>query len=275
MKRPLFCLGLCWLFVTGKAQQGCDTICLKNGSRFLGTVTHVDKRRFTFANCDSSGISSITVLKKDLALQTLDALSYKQISDLPRYFHVGIIPYQLFSRSSGFYIGYDFKHIALEYRPTYTFATNLDVSGLNLFNNDNWYFRGINNSLVLYKPLSPRTKIGAIVTYRYWWHDKVSVENNISSHAYNDPYFKESKSAYMSGIGMGVEFLHSLTLNHFEVSVFANASITVFETRTHLLSYDGGNYKPENVTYPSDQTSSVFHPNITGGLKIGYRKEVK
>ena len=47
-----------------------------------------------------------------------------------KYFHLGVIPYQVLLRSSGIYAGLDLtKGISIEYRPTYTIATRFSNWG--------------------------------------------------------------------------------------------------------------------------------------------------
>lgn len=212
MKKAKLITLFCFLFSFAKAQvtyQTCDTIILKSGLKFTGVLTKIKSRSFTLKNCDTTGFPIINIKKSDVKsisgnYKKRFKSSSNTILDTACYLHIGIIPYEVLSRSSGLYIGYDFKNISLEYRPTYTYATNLNVSGIGLFNNDNWSFQGINNSIILYKPLNRRTKIGTIISYKYWWHNKLSIDNNASSYAFDDAHFKESKSVYMNGVSLGI-----------------------------------------------------------------------
>ncbi len=125
---------------------------------------------------------------------------------------------------------------------------------------------------MLYKAIGRKSKIGALASYKYWWHNKISIENNGASYAFDDARYKQSKSVYMSGIGCGAEYVYDMSFNHFEISAFAGLYLTIFKAHKHLFSYDGGNYKLPGVNYPSDQTSDVIHGNITGCVKFGYKK---
>ena len=195
--------------------------------------------------------------------------------------HIGIIPYQFLSRSSGLYVRYDFENTSLEFRPTYTYATNILTSTLIPFNYDNFYFQGINNSLILYVPFLSNeglynSKIGFIFSYKYWWYDKKSVVNQaVDLFGGTGPFYTEIKSTYMSGFGGGIEFTHDFDTYNLDISFFTNISLTVFKANTHVYSLDK-TYRSSsinNTTYPCQETNHVTHFNITAGFKFGYKNK--
>jgi hypothetical protein len=187
MKR-IICLLFTLLGSFAKAQQ-CDSVFLTNGMKFLGRITEQNDKNITFRYCDSSdnsSIKSITVFKESIKRKSYAYYHIENISNLKRdtntYFHIGIIPYQLLSRSSGIYIRYDFKGIGIEYRPTYTYTTNVFIQGALLASYaDNFCFQGINNSLSFYFPLKHKTKIGIMLSYKYWWYNNQTITREYAS----------------------------------------------------------------------------------------------
>ena len=258
-------------------------LCLKTEQNLLGIISKINTKIVTFKSCDTTGFSIITFQKKDVNYVTKNyaskSLPLNMGSD--NYFHIGIIPYQLLTRSSGLYVRYDFKNISVEYRPTYTYAfpkvTDQVTGDPSPIYYDNYYFQGINNSFVFYKLLK-QNRVGFIISYKYWWHGNQSIYNDVSSYAHDDPDFKEVKSTYMNGIGMGAEYTHDFSNAHFDCSFFANATVTNFIAQSHVVSLDGGSNIPPsayNQTYPYDETKDRFYVNITAGFKFGYRKKLK
>ncbi|HEX7413217.1 MAG TPA: hypothetical protein VF411_04155 [Bacteroidia bacterium] len=203
--------------------------------------------------------------------------------DTSNYFHIGIIPYQVLTRSSGIYIRYDFKKFAIEYRPTYTYATNL-VPGENsppiLY--ENFYFQGINNSFLFYRPRPDKTKIGFIFSYKHWWHSTLPIYNDLSvipSKSLSGAYLIENKSTVMNGICTGVEFMScNRKYNRFDCNFFFDATITGFIVQSQVYSAYAANYGFSRyfnlLSYPYDQTKFRFYFNITAGFKFGYRKQL-
>ena len=63
--------------------------------------------------------------------------------DSCRYFRIGIIPYQFLTRSSGIYVGFKFKKLEIEYRPTYTYTTDYNGVGFSIGGYDNFICHGI------------------------------------------------------------------------------------------------------------------------------------
>ena len=279
---PLILFTLLISFV--KAQQLCDTIEVNGGLKFVGVITKINYNGVTFKNCDTTGFSIITIKKKSIRRITsnfaANANPENVIIESDRYLHVGIIPYQLLTRSSGLYMRYDFKQMSLEYRPTYTyafnFATDQFTGGILPIYYDNFTFQGINNSLLFFKPLKS-SEIGFIVSYKHWWHGNQSIDNDKSDFGHGEVIFKEIKSTYMNGLGAGVEYTHDFSNNHFDCGFFLNTTITDFIAHSHVVSFDSGNIPPSYSyrTYPYYETKNRVYVNVTAGFKFGYRKQLK
>lgn len=277
----------------------CDSIFLTNGVKFIGSLRSMKGSLITFKYCEPNIFQTITVRLDECARKTHDKFQLlvkneKVARELDRdiqrieerrearinevrYFHIGIIPYQLLSRSSGIYIRYDLKNIGIEYRPTYTYATNVFVKGMFPDYEDNFCYQGINNSLAVYFSLKPKTKIGVMLSYKYWWYYNQSITREYVSRG-STWGNTETESAYMKGIGFGVEMMHDISAyKNLDLTFFYNASLTYFNAYSTIYSYSSyGYYSPPLYgSLPQNVASTQIQPTITCGLKIGYRKPIR
>ncbi len=267
-----------------------DTITLKGGLKFIGKVTKIAPRSFTIKNCDTTGFSVIKFSKKNIIKITTHYVPFFKHGDITpiplvdttKCFHIGIIPYLFLTRSSGIYLRYDLKKFALEYRPSYTYATNLEPQTmLPLLKYDNFYFQGINNSFIFYFPMIRKTQIGLVLSYKHWWHGKESIINDNSEISSKEEvvFFKEIRSTVMNGFGAGIEFTNYLTVyKNFDLNFFWGASFTYFNSYSNVysMSYSNrfsGSYIPS--TYPYNETKSRLCFNLTFGFKVGFKKPLK
>ena len=308
MKQLRFLIILFLLSFFTKAQTfnlDCDSIFLTNGVTYYGVITNMTSRVIKFNNCDTFGPIFMTVYLKDIKKLNYDKVrkklekqitqketvkaiekedKLKPLVDTTKCFHAGIIPYQFLTRSSGVYVRYDFKTFALEYRPTYTYATNMEPqTSFPIFKYDNFYFQGINNSLIFYFPCRPRVQAGLMFSYKHWWHGKESIVNDNSQISSRDDVFflKEIKSTVMDGLGLGLEFTYYRKAHkNFDFNFFWNAAITYFNSYSHVYSLDylkpaftGSPLIPS--TYPYTETKNRFYFNLTCGFKLGYKKQLK
>jgi hypothetical protein len=179
---------------------------------------------------------------------------------------------------------YDFKNSSLEYRPSYTYATNLEPNAVfTLPFYDNFYFQGINNSFIWYVVNRGRTQIGLILSYKYWWHGKESIVNDNSqiSGKEEELHLSEIRSTVMNGFSMGAEFVHyRKSYKNFDFNFFWNATLTYFNSYSHVYSIDKINwYSVGNPsvpsTYPYTETKSRIYFNLTCGFKLGFKKPLK
>lgn len=287
--------------------QGCDTIILNDGTVFTGVIKGISGKTVTFVNCDVNGkpiifiyrrdikkasytnyLKKVEPLKKDrieeiIAEQsTINKKSNDRKSDTINSWHIGIIPYQLLTRSSALYVRYDFKKMSLEYRPSYTYATNINQQQIFpvFFYYDNFYFQGINNSLILYFPTHKATKIGLMLSYKHWWHGIKSIDSDNSefSGKADSYYLKENRSTVMNGFGAGLEFSYQrVNRKHFDANFFWNASLTYFVSHSYVYSGSEssqfvGNPNYPQKTYPYTETKGRTYFNVTCGFKLGYKK---
>ena len=186
-----------------------------------------------------------------------------------RYFHVGIIPYQVLSRSSGAYFGYDFKRFSVELRPTYTYATDFLTNYWAPY--DNFFFQGINGTMAFYFSSSDNNKIGILVNYKNWsYNDKWLPHEQIS--LWSSYSFKERKSTSIAGLGLGIEFLHDFDLSKMDLAFFANFSVTKFTGRSSV--FEGVN-KGQSLSYPYTESIKRIHFALAIGFKVGYKKILK
>jgi hypothetical protein len=272
----------------------CDTIFLRDGTKFLGVIKAVSSRVIKLKDCEDFNKPVIIIYRNDIKNDYTDTYlqdrmevnnnrrrKRKNPADTVSYFHVGIIPYQILTRSSGIYVRYDYKKFGFEYKPTYTFATNLAPNSFSppLFF-ENFYFQGINNSIVLYGQFKHRTKIGLMLSYKHWWHGKEAIYNTQSLISGEDtyPWLIETKSTIMNGFGIGIELIHDFSRENFDFSFFYNVSITEFTAYSHVYSADSYNFAGLSLlqqhTYPYTETNYNLYFNITAGFKFGYRKPV-
>lgn len=155
MKHVILTILLVLVVCFAKGQE-CDSVFLTNGIKFIGSLQSRDGSLITFKYCEPNIFQTITVRLYECTGRTYDKFHLvlenekikrkerKRINELDtnRYFHIGIIPYQLLTRSSDLYVGYDFKKVGIEWRPSYTYATNVKPGEIFLsFYNDNYFLK--------------------------------------------------------------------------------------------------------------------------------------
>src|ERR1700752_717391 len=134
---------------------------------------------------------------------SVDTTTVKQIGS-NRYFRIGVIPYQFLSRSSGIYFNYEFKKYMVEYRLTYTYATNYFYFAGGPFNRqDVYFFQGINNNFIFIRRVNKTFDIGFMLIQKSWWYNTEWVPVDVNSPAGTD--WEQRKSTNMFGLGAGIE----------------------------------------------------------------------
>ncbi len=190
--------------------------------------------------------------------------------DSARFLRMGIIPYQLFSRSTGAYVGYDLNRWAsLEYRPTYTIATGYINSS---WSDDNtiFYYQGINNNLIMHLKLSEKWKIGFMAGYRYWWFNQQRIlANGYATWESFGP--KELESGNKSGFFGGIEFVKYIGDEKSDAALFINFSLTKFSGTMIIYPQSNQTTAPSTIEKHGFSSNSF---NVAIGLKIGYKKKL-
>lgn len=190
--------------------------------------------------------------------------------DTSRYLHIGIIPYQILSRSTGIYIGMDLKKkSALEYRLTYTCATKFVYYAGG---DDNYFFQGINNTFLYIHHLTDGFALGFMALQKSWWYDTQWVAVDINSPAGTS--LEQLKSTKLFGVGAGLELMSNLNTKperKTDILLFVNISGTEFFGRSNIYARRGFGGNPNEV-YPKSENVTLFHPILTFGFKLGFRK---
>ena len=194
----------------------------------------------------------------------------KEKAEPIKKFHIGIIPYQLFSRSSGLYVGYNFNaHYSLEYRPTYTFS---ELFGKKIFIIPAGYdwnsYTGINNALLILRNAG-KLRYGLLLGYKYWWYNSIWMPADNGYSKGSPSYYEERRSSIISGPTAGFDFDVDISRKNIESAVFFNITSTIFDGKT--IYYEAPHSCVSN-TYPKTERISHLWLNIALGLKFGYRR---
>lgn len=204
----------------------------------------------------------------DTAQKALSASMSEKVEPLWRW-NIGVIPYQILTRSTGIYAGFNCKWFSVEYRPTYTIPTRaLDMG----YWSTNWFhYQGINNYLFIYPTIGikKKWKLGFVFGYKYWWFGIQDVHSGVE-------YQQRSlASSEMSGFCGGIELKKDLSRRNFDCSFFFNVMVTAFKVTTiYYESYYAGVANSQvhaPIVYKGDRGPL----NITCGFKLGYRKSLK
>ncbi len=265
--------------------QNCDTIYLTNGQTYYGKITIMGKRVIKCIKCYTNNPHIVTIYRADIIKVNSGKVAYGLVKsiDTIKCLHIGIIPYQFLTRSSGIYFRYDFKKLSLEYRPTYTYATKLEPNEFSLYHYDNFFFQGLNNSFIFYFPTQKKIQVGLILSYKYWWHGKevIDNDNSVISGKDADLHLSEIRSTVMNGFGAGLEFTtYQKIYKKFDFNFFWGAALTYFNSYSHVYSlnyvnwtFAGSHFLPS--TYPYTETKSRLYFNLTCGFKLGFKKPLK
>jgi hypothetical protein len=167
----------------------------------------------------------------------------------------------------------------VEYRPSYTYNTDHLSAGIIPFHYDNWYFKGLNNELLFYYQSNSHIKHGVILLQRYWWYDKKDIVNQ-EVHLYSGsgdwPVFRETRSTYMFGVGMGYEYLIELGTGKFASHFYVNITWTQFVAHSNVFGYQNNHVPNAAVAQafpvPRREQDTRSHLNITLGFKFGIKK---
>ncbi|MGZ3861942.1 MAG: hypothetical protein ACXVPN_07170 [Bacteroidia bacterium] len=230
-------------------------ICFANA--LCGQVIHRDKPRII----PTEYIDSSQTVNK------------RRSADTSKYFHIGLIPYQVLSRSLGGYAGFDFKKYIIELRTTYTRATN--YLGIYFpFAYDNFYYHGLNISPVFNIKVSRRSRIRFMLFYRNWSYTDqwICVPGISPESSYS---FTERKTAHAKGIGAGFEYSLDWSYRHFDFGFFTNISFTKM---SGIMLISEGDYHAKQIpnrTYPITEDLTINKAVFTFGLKFGFRSKIK
>jgi hypothetical protein len=238
---------------------------------YVGVVSEDDSTITYLDNNDWHPI--IRTLKKSL----IKKIKYGQkrtkgeeVRDTNRYFSFGVIPYQLFSRSSGGYISFKFKNrFSVDYRYTYTFATE-HLTDLTI--HSKFFYRGDNHTLAL--TYHGKTQGGAwslLFGYKHWWFSNkyIPLEGEPLWSSFSEPF--GSSSANIRGINFGLEYSRDLSGEKFHCVLFMNFSVTEFKGKMSGYSPDSNKFMPVYNEY--DYSAEMFHASV--GFKFGGRIKLK
>ena len=188
--------------------------------------------------------------------------------DTTRFVRWGFVPYQFLSRSSGIYVGYDFKNIGFEFRPTYTYATNFHT---NFGNPATFFYQGINNNFIFYSKVSDKCRFGFICGIRYWWFNNQDIYTG--NHGEQQNKETSSKWGYFAGVEI-CRITKTTRQTDLDGAVYFNLTVTGFTgTTTDYGFYRNGTYIP--YLYPSKSSFSSASFKLAIGLKFGGRKQIK
>lgn len=194
----------------------------------------------------------------------------KKKEDALRYYRLGIIPYQFFSRSSGVYAGIDFEQISLEGRLTYTYETDY-VSTFMPFPYDKFYYSGINGAILIGPAKNRGVKVSGMLIYRNWhYYNKWVFADGIST--WSSYSYQELKSSVLNGYGFGLDLSWNLSKSNFEIVAFTNLSWTICDIGRDVYEVNRGNNVPPGTQYPRREFDSKIYGALAAGFKFGWRK---
>lgn len=185
--------------------------------------------------------------------------------DTAKYIRFGIVPYQLLSRGSGLYVSIKKPNSYWEYRPTFTFATNLKA--LFLPTSDHFFYQGVNNNFVLkfYDGRNVHTRL--LLIQRTWWYNNKYFEvDNVPGS--REMVLRAKQSSLINGGGMGADFYWDQSSYNFDCNVYLSLSGSYLWGKRHA-------YADPMLQLPEYYAASIFVFNLTFGVEIGYRKSLK
>ncbi|MES2588902.1 MAG: hypothetical protein V4622_07975 [Bacteroidota bacterium] len=178
--------------------------------------------------------------------------------------HLGVIPYFFLSRSYGTYASFPLsKIISAEYRFSYTFPTNYRTYYFPP-TNDIFYFKGLNNFMLINFRMNNESSISLIGGYRNWWYNnKGYTEYTSGGHG---PY--HHRSVKMDGFCFGMEVSKKHDLEKLDLQLFCNMIFTHFSGKLTILDVP---YNPFNLygEFPQYETFVKEKFNISLGVKVG------
>jgi hypothetical protein len=199
---------------------------------------------------------------------------------IERFVRAGLIPYQLFSRSSGAYFEFPMRtYYSLEGRVAYTYCQpemenqyqySLVVRGYFLYSGENAY-------LAWCARPGKHMKISMLLAQRYWEYHNQWLPGAAISIPVPDMY-EERKSSYLFGVGWGIGLaLDFAKRNSFvDAEFFMNAFI--FQCWIHDLysSAEGSTAPPQPpfsyAFYPREVSLVTRQPVVAVGLKLGCKR---
>jgi hypothetical protein len=196
-----------------------------------------------------------------------------------RFWRVGLIPYQIFSRSSALYYEHSLrKNFSLEFRLGYTYSQpqvesryeyDLAVRGYFLYSGE--------NASLAYCGRVRRMKFSMYAAQRYWIYTNAWLPNADALFAYQKQY-SEQKSSYLFGMGIGFGFeVDILQKNKYlDAAFFANASFIQCWIHDVFTDVQGDNIPPQTLftLFPRQEDKLTLQTNIGLGLKIGFKKAI-
>jgi hypothetical protein len=220
-------------------------------------------------------VCSNFALGQNLQSDTINQTKIAIQRDTNRYLRFGLIPYQIFSRSSGVYLGLDLKGVRIENKFLYTYETSYEPNGYApLISRDNWYYKGFNNYFSLYRNSGKVAKkeLGIILVYRFWWYNN----RRVGEYA-RDWSTWAVKSSSAQGFGGGLCYNADLSKGSFDFNFFMDGTLTFFIDNQIIYSTGSNSRLPPfyNETFPYHTSYNKIHLNYTFGLKFGYRKKLK
>jgi hypothetical protein len=195
----------------------------------------------------------------------------------PGFWRVGLIPYQVFSRSSALYYEQALrKNFSIEFRLGYTYSQpsveshyeyDLAVRGYFLYSGE--------NGMLAYCGRVRRMKFSMFVAQRYWTYTNVWLPCADAQFAYQTHYL-EQKSSYLFGLGIGFGFEVDLLKRskHLDAAFFANASFIQCWIHDTFTDARGDNLPQQGLLpiFPRQDDRLTLQPSIGMGFKIGFKK---
>jgi hypothetical protein len=190
--------------------------------------------------------------------ESFDRMDQDSIDHL--HLHGGLVPYVLLSRSTGAYGAFTYKHLAAEYRVTYTIPTGITSQFLRPFD---WnYFEGLNNFLILSYRFNDEVQLGVVAGIHQWSYGNEWIQ---ADH-FPEIYF-EKRSGYMYGKAIGLELQKDVSYKHADISLFLGCN---YSTYTGAVSFLGSSSLGHS--YPAyTEARKMDWFNLTIGVKLGLR----
>lgn len=190
-------------------------------------------------------------------------LSFAQ--NASRTIRAGVVPYQLFSRSSGLYIGVEKNHFSVEYRPTYTFSQEWSIIENFSSGADIAYHQGINNNFLI--DLNTSTHFRFLLIQRTWWYNNkfLPVDNQPSA---KNEVLRTNMSALIAGGGAGMELYWDLSKKVSDLRLYIDLSLSYLKGKRKVMNSSFSSY----YGIPGSYNRTMLLGNFTIGFEIGSRK---
>lgn len=247
---------------------GQDNIILKSGDVIDCRIVNADKYAVHYFPKNDNVVVPKSIPKKFiLKIETTNKslFSSKEIAlhtksiDTASYLKFGVIPYQVFGRSSGAYIGFSNKKLSLEYRYFYTYATNYYPPHSGNF--AKFFYAGDNHNLLFTFYRKESVSFAVLAGYKSWSFSNKSVP-------LYDIYSMRRTSSHVQGFCAGFEYSKDLSKKKFHGEFFMGLSYS------HLSgSYEYYGYGIQDGWQKHSRDYNMVH--LAVGSKLGGRIKLK